>query len=383
METVKFFIITCERDVKLKLDSEKIGFFEALCAITIIIAAHLILLLPKYLIQSQGSSSIINVIYITLISLLAIYILNRLYQKFKGKDILDISYFLWGSRFRYIIGILYIIYLLFVVSLCLRITAENIKTMYFQNTPTIYLIFFLLLAIGYINRYGLKTVIKCNLIIVPLILVASIFLFVLSIHNFTFERIFPILGYGMKNTFITGATNIFCFSNVFVLFLIMPHLKDFNQFSRLSYVSILLSGILLLATVAAILLMFPIPISSGSNIPIYLQSRSISFGKLFQRIDTFFVLIWNLCILSYCSIIIAFIVFVFRKIADIEAGSHISSTFTAIVFGLSMLYTNVVQARQFDFEGYRILSLSIAWVLGFVILILANIKMKIKKNNML
>ena len=362
------------------MNSEKIGMIEALCIVLVVIIAHLILLLPKYMIQSQGSSSIINVIYITLISLFAIFILNILYQKFKGNDIVDISRFLFGNVFSYIIGIVFITYLLFVVSLCLRITAENLKTMYFQNTPTIYLIFFLLLAIGFLNRYNLKTIVKCNVIIVPLIILASIFLFVLSINNFTFERIFPILGYGAQNTFVTGATNIFCFSNVLFLFFLMPHLKDYNQFSKISYISILLSGIFLLVSVAAILLLFPIPIASGSNIPIYLQSRSISFGKLFQRVDSFFVLIWNLCILSYCSVIIGFVISIFRKMANIEEGTPISTSFIAIVFGACMLYTNMVQARQFDFNGYRILSLGIAWGLGFIILIFANIKKKLQKN---
>ena len=379
METISLLFIFEERNVNLILDTEKIGFSEALCAVTIVMAAHLILLLPKYLIQSQGSASLINVIYITIISLLAIFTFNRLYKNFKGKDILDISKFLLGNHFRFIIGIIYIVYLLFVVSLCLRITAENLKSMYFHNTPTIFLLFFLLLAIGYVNRYGFKTVIKCNLIILPLIFIASAFLFALSIPNFTFERIFPILGNGFQNTFLTGAFNTFCFSNILLLFFMMPYLKEYHQFSKLSYASILLSGALLFAAIAAIVLLFPISISSGSNIPIYLQSRSISFGKLFQRIDTFFVLIWILCVLSYGSIILSFMVSIFCKIAHIETRRHISSTFTAIIFGFSMLYTNVVQARQFDFKGYRILSLSIAWWLGFLILILSNIKMKRKK----
>ena len=168
------------------MDNTKIGFFEALCVLLIVILSHLILILPKIIIQSQGSASIINIIYVTLLALFVVFVLNLLYKKFKGMDILDISNFLLGKKFRFIVGMIYIIYLIFICSLLLRITAENLKTMYFQNTPTPYIVFFIVLAVGFINRYSLKSIIKCNLIIVPLIILSFIVLFALSSGNFVF-----------------------------------------------------------------------------------------------------------------------------------------------------------------------------------------------------
>ena len=71
--------------------SNKIGFAEALSILLIVVFAHLILLLPKIVIENQGTGSIINIIYVTLLALFAVYILNLLYKKFKGMDILDVS----------------------------------------------------------------------------------------------------------------------------------------------------------------------------------------------------------------------------------------------------------------------------------------------------
>lgn len=364
------------------MDNTKIGFFEALCVLLIVILSHLILILPKIIIQSQGSASIINIIYVTLLAIFAVSILNLLYKKFKGMDILDISNFLLGKKFRFIIGMIYIIYLVFICSLLLRITTENLKTMYFQNTPTPYIVFFIVLAVGFINRYSLKSIIKCNLIIVPLIILSLIILFALSSGNFVFERVFPILGYSAKNTFLIGASNIFCFSNILFLFLIMPHLKDYKQFNKLSYTAIILSGILILSVIASLLLMFPISISSGSSIPLYLQTRAITFGKLIQRIDAFFVLIWNLNILSYCSIVLGFIVSLFKKISNIQSTSTISYSFVTILFGASLLYSNIIQARKLEAGGYKYLVLSLVFGLGFLILLFANIKRIVRRNNL-
>ena len=43
--------------------NNKIGFMEALGILLIVVFAHLILLLPKIIIEDQGTGSIINIIY--------------------------------------------------------------------------------------------------------------------------------------------------------------------------------------------------------------------------------------------------------------------------------------------------------------------------------
>ena len=354
--------------------NRKIGFAEALSVLLITILAHLILILPKIIIESQGTGSIINIIYVTLLSLILIFILNLLYKNFKGMDILDVSSFLFGNKFKFILGIIYIIYMIFISSLLLRNTAENLKTMYFQNTPTTYIVFFMLVGVAFVSKYNLRTIIKCNLIIVPLILASFILLFLLSSENFVFERVFPILGYGLKSTFLTGSINIFCFGNTFFLLFMMPLLKDYNQFKRLSYVSVILSGLCILITVLGILLVFPLNVASTANIPLYMQTRTVTLGKLLQRLDALFILIWDLNIISYLSIVTGFVISIFKKISNIQETSTISYTFVAILLGTSIFYENILQARKFNTELYKYLSLIIVFGFAFIILLFANIK---------
>ena len=354
--------------------NNKIGFMEALSVLLIVVFAHLILLLPKIIIEEQSTGSIINIIYVTLLALFAIYILNLLYKKFKGMDILDVSNFLFGNKFKFIIGLIYIAHAIFIASLLLRNTAENLKTTYFQNTPTPYIAFFMLVGVAYINRFNLKTIIKCNLILLPLIAVSFIVLFVLSSDNFVFERVFPIMGYGTKNIFLTGSANIFCFGNIFFLLFLMPYLKDYNQFKKLSYTSVILSSFFIFITILGILLVFPINVASTSNIPLYMQTRTLTFGKLLQRLDALFILIWDLNILSYLSIIVGFTVSIFKKITNIQTSKTISYTFVAILLGATLIYKNIIETRLLDSNWYKNFTLIIVFGIGFFVLLLANIK---------
>ena len=81
------------------MNNEKIGFGEALCILIIVTLSHLILTLPTTIIQSQGSSSILNIMYVSIIVLIIIFFITKLYKNFRGKDILDISSFLLGTLY--------------------------------------------------------------------------------------------------------------------------------------------------------------------------------------------------------------------------------------------------------------------------------------------
>lgn len=356
------------------MENGKIGFGEALCIVLIVTLSHLILTLPKSIIESQGSSSILNVIYVFFIALIVISIITKLYKNFKGQDILDISGFVFGKAFKFILGFIFIIYYMFVASLLIRNTSENIKTMYFQDTPIPYITLFLLLAAGFINSLGPKTVIKCNLIIVPAIVIILFLLFLISSNNFIFERAFPILGYGAKNTFLNGLENLYAFSSISFLFFIMPLLKNYNSFNKISYWYVALSGLFIFLTIATLTLTFPIEIASGSNIPIYTQTRQITIGDFIQRTDAFFVLIWILTILSYLSIMLAFILIIFKRITNIKNQSAVSNCFLFILLGISLLYTNVVQIRFLQSTVYKYSVLILVFGVSIFILLSANIR---------
>lgn len=335
------------------METKHIGFTEALSILIILTLSHLILTLPKSLLESQGSGIILNIIYITLLAFFIVYILSKLYKNFHGKDILDISEFLFGKIFKFIIGIIFIIYFLFVASLLIRNSTENLKTMYFQNTSIPFLAFFILICASFINKLGSNVVIKCNLIIVPLIIILLTLLFLLSSNNFNTQRFFPILGYGAKSIFLYGSTNLHAFGCIAYLLFIMPFLKNYNQFNKISYCGIGLSSLFIALTSIALLLMFPISIASGSNVPIYMQTRELTIGNFVQRTDAFFVIIWILTLLSYLSIIINFIIIIFKKITNIQFRFSIINCFIAILFGISLLYKNIIQVKYFQANIYK------------------------------
>ena len=77
------------------MSKSKIGTVEAIMIILTIIVAHTILSLPKNILTSMKSASILNLIYVSIIVVALGYLVYRLLRKFPGLDIIDSDIFIF------------------------------------------------------------------------------------------------------------------------------------------------------------------------------------------------------------------------------------------------------------------------------------------------
>ncbi len=362
------------------MGSYKIGYFEALCILLIVTISHILLNIPKIILEQTGSSGALNIIYVTILGLIFICLLIKLYKNFQGKDILDISKYVFGSFFQKLIGIIFLLYMLFISSTLLRNLAENLKIIYFQDVPINNILLIFLISIVFVNLLNPRSVIKCNSIIVPLILIIVVILFLGNTGNFVIERFFPLLGYGAKETFLYGSTNIFIFGNIIYLYFLMPILKDMKDFNKVAYSAVIITSILLLVSVVSLLLMFPFVLTTQGNMPTYLVSRQINLGQFMQRADAFFLLIWIITILSYLGIALHFIVNIFKKITNIQDTKPMVYCFAALIFSVALLPRNLIEIKLLESSVYKYINLILIFGLSFLILLLANLKLRKQKS---
>ena len=176
------------------MNNTKIGALEAILIILLALVSHTVLSLPKTLIENTKSSIILNLVYITLIVLVFVYLMYRLFKKFPGMDILDVSEVLGGKVLKVIIGTIFICYFLVNYSVFLRNFCECLKIIYYPSTDIIYVIIFFVFAVCLVNNLEFSASIRTNVFIMPAVLISIFFLFFSNIRNFEAQRIFPILG---------------------------------------------------------------------------------------------------------------------------------------------------------------------------------------------
>ncbi len=360
------------------MHTSKIGTMEAIMILLTIVVTHTILSLPKNLLSITKSATIINIIYVSLLALLLVIFIVRLFKKFPGMDILDISEYLGGSLFKKLLGILFISYFLVSSSILLRNFCECLKIVYFPDTDLLFLILLFIIAICIANRLSFTATLKTNLLVIPIVLASVVFLFLANLRNFTLERMYPLLGEGFFNTFVTGIGNISAFGGIAYLYFLPPLLKKPEQYKKIAITSIIITGIYLLLTIATILFMFSFFITEDEIMPLFSAARYIEFGTFFQRLESIFLLIWISVFCCYLSVVMKFSVLILQKITLLKDTNILLPCIGLTMLAISLFPENYAISKFYETTIYRYLVWGFILFANIAILLFANFKKRKK-----
>lgn len=363
------------------MNYSKIGSVEAIALIVVVILNHIVSNLPKNFLDSCGSSAPLNIIFISILLFIFLYFVIKLFKNFTGNDILDISEFLGGKVLKTIIGVLFIAYFILICGTQLRNFCEILKIVYFPKLPICLLIVTILIVAVIANKFGTNAIVKCNLIVVPLVMINLLIAYFCVSSRFVPENVFPILGYGINETFFSGISNIFAFTGMSFIYFLQPILKDTNKFKSISFIGIGISSLYVFLSITALLLSFSDVLTINEISPIYWLVRAADFGRFLQRPDAVFFLGWILCLMSYASIIILLISKIFKKIGNLEARFPICYIASALLFIMALLPKGMVEIRFIENVMYKYSTIILVFIISFLILVFANIKYR--KNHKL
>lgn len=355
---------------------DKIGRVEAIALLITIISNNIILNVPSSIIDNSGTGSWLNLIYITIISFIFIFIVCKFSKPFVGLDIVDISGFLGKKVLKIIIGFLYIILFMFFSALCLRYFSHALQNIYFNDTPLVFLILLFLIPSVIAAKTGLKAISGANLIFIPIAVFAIIILFITASKDFVWERLFPVLGYGVKETFFYKISNLFGFNVIAYLYFLKPFLNKESDFKKISIFTVVLCGFYLLCNIFSLLMTFPFITQTNEILSLYLLARLISFGRFLQRVDAIFIFIWVLTTLSFLSLNLFLITQIFKKLFNLKSSSELVYPISAFFFCSALLIEDISVLKLFARNFARIFNNILIFVISFIILILSYIKKK-------
>ena len=364
------------------MTKSKIGTVEAIMLVLTIVVAHTMLSIPRNILVSTKSATLINLIFVSTLAILISYLIVKLLKNFAGLDIIDISEYLGGKVFKTIVGVIFILYFLVSSSILLRNFCESIKIIYYPMTDILFILALFILAICATNRLDFNASLKTNLLILPLVLASILFVFFANMNKFVPQRIFPIFGDGLYQTFVLGLGNLASFAGITFLYFLPPFLKEPEKMKKIALVSVGITSIYLILCVATLLFMFSFFINTNEIAPLYNATRYIELGSFFQRLESVFLLSWILVFACYLSIVSKFIMSIFKKLTNIETKKPLIDVFGLLILGISLIPKNYAISEKFETDIYPYLVLGITFFLGISILIFANLlKRKQKQIN--
>lgn len=359
--------------------------FEAICLLLILGINHIVLNASDIIVTEKASASILNVLYILVLILIIAMLILKLFQRFRDYDILDISEYAGGKTLKILIGILSIAYLLIEAGLLTSSFSQNLLLVYFSQYPATFLLFFFLLIPSFAATYGDKAILKTNAILVPFAVISLLVTFIAASSSFEPQRALPFLGNGFSTTFLSGASNIFAFNGLFFLFFITPMLSNKEKTEKITFISILITGLLLLFAVIALLFAFPDIYKVSRLSSIYFMVLNTNFGDFIQRPEIIFIATWMLALISFLNIAILFTLRIFKKLTNVKNPAPLSLAFIAIIFTIALIPSNLFNLNKWFNQFYQIASLILIFGIFISILIFANIKHKLsnKQNDTL
>ena len=358
----------------------KLGNLEAICLIVVIFVNHLVLNLPQMILNSAGTASILNTIYILLLVLLFAMLILKLLKTFTGFDIIDISEYLGGKFLKVVIGILCILYLIMETVFLTRMFSQNLLLVYFPSYPISFLLF-LFLFIGVVaNFIGKKSIIKTNTIIVPIALFSILFTFIFVEDMLRVERSLPIFNNGIDKILLSGASNVFAFNGLFFLFFLSPLLNKKEDTSKVALWSVLICGIFLILSIAILIFAFSDIYSVSRLAPIYFIIINSRLSAFLERPEAIFIFIWTLALMSFINIAILFILTIFKKLTNVKEPKYLAITVCAIIFVLAMVLNKLFNFETIANTFYKYGTLVLVFGIFTLVLILANIKKRKEKH---
>ncbi|HHW49308.1 MAG TPA: GerAB/ArcD/ProY family transporter [Clostridiaceae bacterium] len=348
------------RRIRVK-NKRAFGNWEIICALLTVISTQIFLNFPRLMAETAGTAGWLLIIYVSVIVFILFAIISKLYEKFEGMDILDISEYIAGNIGRVLVGTILLAYLVFIISVVLREFGEDLKIITLRLSPISFVMFFFLAGMIISAFFGPEAIIRIGVLTVPVTYVAFVIILVGVLQYSDISRIMPLLGFGPKSIFIGGFPRISIYSGLILLFIFTPFIKSHKDFKKIGYISIGLSAINLTVSTLVFLLVFQYPTATENFLPMFQLAWLINYGRFFQRVESFFALLWISSALHYLSIGLFLILYVFKKTYKVEYYKPLIMPFAVILFTASLFPKNLVEAIELETKIFR----NVAWVVVF------------------
>jgi len=356
----------------------KIRTFEAITICVIVVLNKIILNPTKTIIYATGSSSILNMLYVCLFVALIGWLICKVFAKFPNSDILDVSSYCFGKGFTRIYAFAFWVFFLFVAAISVRSFVENLKMFYPEGNDIRLLILFFLVAACLANLKGAGSVGRISAFITPLTAIGITITFLSVMGLFNWNRIFPLFGYGLNQTFLLGVSNIYAFSSLSVLYFLPPLLEKQKDFQKVTTITLVITAILLIFSITSMILALSFSFTSSALSPMYLVIRSIEWGSFFESPEAIFTFIFILSMICFLAVLIMVCLSIVSKMGTLSNGRTLAFSLGEIIFGISLLPKDIPSINFLEAVVYKYFSLILVFGISIIVLLVGYWKRKKK-----
>ncbi len=364
------------------MQHSKLSTFESTAIIITLSITYTLVGLLKVLIDESTSSIIINLLYVSILAFVLISIIIKLLKNFHNFDIIDISEYIGGILFKRIVGVIFISYFIYTSAIVIRNFSECLKIVYYPLTNISFIILTFIIVLCLIGKLNFSSIAKVNTILLPIFIFSVFFVFISNTHHYSLEHLTPIFDEKFAEMVISSIGNICAYSGILFIYFIPAFLKDPKKLSKTCFLGLFISILYLVITAVMSLFLYSSSIEINQISLLYSMTRNIDFSTFFQRLDSIFLLLWILQIMSFISINHGLSLYITKKIGNLKDVKPISYIFALITFCIAILPENYAISFFLESFIYDYLIILVGFIFAPVILVISNLKYKKKENTL-
>lgn len=354
----------------------KFGYHEAISMIVITISMKVFFTSPAVLVSIVGTSGWYMNIISMLTAIVAFLILYLLLKRFNKKNLMEISEAVLGKVLGSVFLIVLAAFLILIASINMREFIEVLKVYVLPESPPSFIMTLFAISIAALSFMGLETIARFSKFIIYILGLGYILVVLLSAQNFTPRQLYPILGYGLDKTIITGLTRSSGYAEIIVLGIIASSLHGFKEIKRIGLWGLLISGVIISSAMLAFSLVFPYTTGQEICSPMYDMAALVDYGGFLQRLEPIFLFLWNFGTFISVTVLFYASIMVYCHVFKMDDKRPVILPMITILFCLNLIPRGISEVIYGAIQQIRARSWMICFVFPLLLLIVAIIRKK-------
>ena len=270
---------------------------------TTIILAYLPVLTSANALQDAWISALITLlgseVFVLFISLLA--------TRFPNRTVIEYSQVILGNWPGRLIGLVFLWLFLQLSVVDIRIYSELVVTGFLPNTPPIVIIIAVVFLAAICVREGVEIIGRMADVFFSLFFLMIVGVVIISLNEFDFKNIQPILYRGWQPVFKGALTPVALIIQVWVLGILVPDTLNPRKTVKIALTSIGISLLILVVITFVTIGVLSPQEGARATFPLLTLIRSVSLSRFLERVEVLVILAWGLglfisvCTYLYCG----------------------------------------------------------------------------------
>jgi spore germination protein KB len=356
------------------LEDQKISYKSIVGIIILGISPSAILYLPTITYKEANQDCWLSILVVTLFGILSALIITSLGKLYQNKTVIDYSVDILGWPLGKLIGLVYILFFIYIDATILREFSELLSGAFLINTPQIFFSIGILLPCIYMLYIGIESLARASQILFPLYLVSVVGLILLAMNEMDFNYLKPVLAEGIEPVLMGSYRNMVWFGEISILLILFPSINQTKQVKKLSVLAIIVVSLLLMIVNISLVSIFSNHIDH-LNYPFLSLARFVSVGGFVERLDSVIMIMWiavmfiKISLFFYCAMVSI------SKFFNIKKSSNTIFPLAIIIFFISFLRWDSLTALKSELAYQMPIPYTIIQVgIPFLLLIIAKLK---------